>query len=496
MDTKQAGMGMGNRGVARPMMGNAPEEEKEKGMDRMAMLQKHHKKTLWVYWMVILLGIWLVVSPATFGYGQDVVRPSGGRTLWLSDALRVHVAIWNDVVCGILLIVLGWRCLTVNRPISRWLACAVAIWLNMAPVIFWAPSAVIYMNDTLVGVMVIAFTILIPGMPNMITYMKMGSEVPPGWSYNPSSWPQRWVMMVLGFLGWLVSRYLATYQLGYTPTVWDPFFGEASLKVLNSDMSHSLPISDGALGALAYTFEFLMGWMGSPTRWRTMPWMVTFFGILVIPLGLVHIFLVISQPVVVGHWCFFCLMAAAIMLPMIPLEFDEVIAMGQHLVQAKKRGDNLWNVFWKGGKPFEQNKDQRNVPLVKLPQRPMAVFRASVWGMTVPWNLAVATLMGLACLFAPAIMGVDIGTTTAHIFHLCGALIVVISVISMGEIVRTGRFLNLLPALVLVAGPWWVAQTNMQVCMVGTGLGIVALITSLPKGPISEHYGLWDRYIR
>lgn len=60
--------------------------------------------------------------------------------------------------------------------------------------------------------------------------------------------------------------------------------------------------------------------MGSPTHWRTMPWMVTFFGILVIPLGLVHILLVISQPVIVGEWCTLCLLAAAIMLPMIPLK--------------------------------------------------------------------------------------------------------------------------------------------------------------------------------
>lgn len=43
-----------------------------------------------------------------------------------------------------------------------------------------------------------------------------------------------------------------------------------------------------------------MGFMGSPSRWRTMPWMVAVFGILVIPLGLVHIFLVISQPLVAG----------------------------------------------------------------------------------------------------------------------------------------------------------------------------------------------------
>lgn len=50
-------------------------------------------------------------------------------------------------------------------------------------------------------------------------------------------------------------------------------------------MSHSLPVSDAGLGSLAYTIEFLMGYMGATSRWRTMPWMVTIFGILVIPLG-------------------------------------------------------------------------------------------------------------------------------------------------------------------------------------------------------------------
>ena len=213
----------------------------------------------------------------------------------------------------------------------------------------------------------------------------MGSEVPAGWSYNPSSWPQRWIMIVTGFMGWMVSRYLGAFQIGYIDHIWDPFFGRKVNMVLNSNMSHSLPISDGAFGAFAYTFEFLMGWMGGASRWRTMPWMVTFFGILVIPLGLVHIFLVISQPVVVGHWCTFCLLAAAIMLPMIPLEIDEVIAMGQHLKKERK-GDKFWKVFWKGGKPEEENKDERTPELMELPVKFGKVFKASVWGMSVPWN--------------------------------------------------------------------------------------------------------------
>jgi hypothetical protein len=76
--------------------------------------------------------------------------------------------------------------------------------------------------------------------------------------------------------------------------------------------------------------------MGGRARWRTMPWMVTFFGILVIPLGVTHIVLVILQPVMVGHWCTFCLLAASLMLAMIPLTVDEVVAMVQFLIQARR----------------------------------------------------------------------------------------------------------------------------------------------------------------
>ena len=123
--------------------------------------------------------------------------------------------------------------------------------------------------------LVIALTIMIPGMPNMIMFMAHGATVPKGWSYNPSSWPQRWIMIAIGFAGYFVSRYLAAFQLGYIDFAWDPFFGDGTRQVLNSPMSHSFPISDAALGTAVYTFEFLMGFMGSPQHWRTMPWMVS-----------------------------------------------------------------------------------------------------------------------------------------------------------------------------------------------------------------------------
>src|SRR5207247_209749 len=135
----------------------------------------------------------------------------------------------------------------------------------------------------------------------------MGSDV-------PSAWVHVAPLIALGFLGWFTARYLAGFQLGYYHTAWDPFFGDSTMRVLHSKVSRMWPISDAGLGAAAYTFEALMGYMGGPSRWRTMPWMVLLFGILVVPLGIVHILLVISMPVVVGYWCTLCLAAATVML--------------------------------------------------------------------------------------------------------------------------------------------------------------------------------------
>ncbi|EMR03339.1 vitamin K epoxide reductase family protein [Cesiribacter andamanensis] len=438
----------------------------------------------------------MLLSPLTFSYAKGTVDPSGGRDLWLSLEQRIQFMKWSDILSGLGLIFFGWRSLTPNRPISLWICCFIGIWLSIAPVLFWSPTAAGYLNNTLIGMLVISLTILIPGMPNMIMYMKMGSEIPPGWSYNPSSWPQRWIMIVLAFAGWGVSRYLGAFQLGYIDHAWDPFFGEGTRQVLNSKMSHSLFISDGAMGALAYTFEFLMGFMGSPSRWRTMPWMVAVFGILVIPLGLVHIFLVISQPVMVGAWCTFCLLAAAIMLPMIPLEADEVVAMFQHMKQAKKRGDNLWEVFWKGGKPFEMNKDERSPTLMQFPQMPGKVYKASIWGMSFPWTLTVSTLIGLALMFAPGLLGFDIQATPSDIFHLSGALIVVVSVICMGEVLRFGRYLNILLGLVVAVGPWLVNSENLMLNIIGTLAGLLVAALAMPRGPKTENYGFWDKYVK
>lgn len=495
---------MGARGISRPSMRHHHKRGKQGGEgndmmtqdQRLDMLRRHHRKTLWIYWTLIILGFWMVLSPLTFDYSTGVVQPSGGREVWLSLNGRIEAMRWSDILSGLGLMCFGWRALQPNRPVSVWICCFIGIWLSTAPVLFWAPTAVAYLNSTLVGALVIALSILIPGMPNMLMYMKMGGDVPDGWSYNPSSWPQRWIMIVTGFLGWVVSRYLAAYQLGYSAFAWDPFFGDSTMKVLNSSMSHALPVSDAGLGSLAYTFEFLMGFMGSPSRWRTMPWMVAFFGILVIPLGLVHIFLVISQPLTVGAWCTFCIVAAAIMLPMIPLEVDEVIAMGQHMVQAMRRGEKFWPVFWKGGTPVTTQHDQRSPALSKLSARPWTVVKASVWGMSAPRTLVLATLAGIWLMFSPAIFGIPIKDISADINHLCGALTMVVSVICMAEVLRIGRYANIGLGLAVAVAPWIVNPELLLFNANSTLTGLLIVALSFSRGPKQETYGLWERFIR
>ena len=195
------------------------------------------------------------------------------------------------------------------QPGKSWVSCFVGVWLVFAPLIFWAPTANAYNTNTLIGVFLIIFSIAIP------SGISQKEERPLGWSYNPSTWSNRIPIIVLGFLGFYVARSMAVYQLGYTETVWEPFFGDGTKSVLTSDVAKSFPISDAGLGAAVYLLESLSGIIGDPRRWRTMPWMVFVFFVLVVPAGIVSVILIMLQPIVVGAWCTLCLITALITLP-------------------------------------------------------------------------------------------------------------------------------------------------------------------------------------
>lgn len=171
---------------------------------------------------------------------------------------------------------------------------------------------------------------------------------PPGWSYNPSSWAQRWPIIALAMLGFVIAAYMAAFQFKLIGSVWEPFFGEGTRKVLTSKVSHLLPIPDAALGAFGYLLDAVTGVIGGVRRWRTMPWIVVIFGLAVGPLGAISILLVILQPVLVGSFCTLCLVTAVISVVMIGPAMDEFLASLQYLRQVKASGGSVWRAFWSG----------------------------------------------------------------------------------------------------------------------------------------------------
>lgn len=176
--------------------------------------------------------------------------------------------------------------------------------------------------------------------------IKSENEIPQGWDYNPSEWGQRIPIVILAFLGFAVASYLALYQLKMVETVWEPFFGNGSKKILNSSTSRILPIPDAALGAFGYFVDAITGLIGGRGRWKTMPWMSIIFGLAVGPLGAISVLLVILQPVLYDSWCTLCLASALISIIMIGPAMDEMLASLQFMKKAKKQGHSLWKVFW------------------------------------------------------------------------------------------------------------------------------------------------------
>ena len=426
-----------------------------------AMMGQMVAMARWSQIPVLVLGLWLIVSPFSFGY-------------------RSVPLIWSDVISGILVTALAVIAFRTQRAWAAWANTFVGLWLAFAPLAFWAPDAAAYANDTLVGVLVIVFAILVPMMMQMA-----GPEVPLGWSYNPSTWPQRAPVLALALLSFFLSRYMAAFQLGHISWVWDPIFGDGTVLVLGSDLSKSFPISDAGLGAFIYLVELLSGFMGDPRRWRTMPWMVALFGLMVVPLGVVSVVLIMLQPVVVGAWCTACLLSAMFMLIMIALSLDEVIAMIQFLAQTRRAGKSVWRAFWLGGDAMGDN---------LTPRRPeMTRSREMLWGVTVPWNLLVSAALGAWLMVAPAVFQTQ--GQTAHSDHILGALVVTVAIIAFAEVTRAARFINIALALGIIVLPWVFGGATLASGINDLIIGVLIIGLSIPPGKIKNTYYGWNPLI-
>jgi len=437
-------------------------EDGVKELGHGVLMAQHVLAEHWVHIAVMPLGAWLLFSPAALAY-------------------RSAALAWSDMISGALVLVFAGLSMA-RFPWAPWANALVGLWVAFAPLAFWAPTPAAYANDTLVGTLITAFSVIIP----MRTEMP-GPDVPPGWTYNPSTWPQRAPVIALAALSFFLSRYMASFQLGHIPGAWDPLFGKGTELVLTSDVSRAFPVSDAGLGAYTYILELLSAVMGDVRRWRTMPWMVAMFGFVVVPLGITSTVLVMLQPVAVGVWCTICLVTALFMLVMVAVSLDEIVAMIQYLIIGKRAGQSAWRLFWIGGTLPQALQD---VGLTRAPGRPRAEM---FWGASFSWPLLLAVLAGVWVMAAPSVFGtIGPALTFESVF---GALAIVIAFVAWAEVTRALRFANILIGLALAVAIWFFPGVSLAARLNDVIAGVLLISLSLPRGPINDRYGGWNPFI-
>jgi hypothetical protein len=428
-------------------------------------------KIFWTYAANCSLGVWLILNHFLFDYKSNALVAS-------------------DTISGILIIIFEMLSFSPHRAALRWCTTLVAVWLLLAPFIFWSPTAAVFLLDTLIAVFVITFSFLIPGIPGRAGFVLPGPDRPPGWTYNPSSWIRRWLGIALALLGFFISRYLAAHQLGYIDHAFDPFFGDGSDRVTGSSLSRSFPISDAGLGSVAYMLESLAGFMGDRARWRTAPWIAVLSALLVLPLGATSVILVIMQPVIVGAWCGLCLISAVALLTSVPLAVHEAIAVGQFLLEARAQKKDLWQILLMGGSIVNGGTDDPDRINFTITQR----WVASIQGVTVPWTIAAQLVIGIWLMARPDIIAYT--TESANCDHLIGAVIVTVTAVATAEVTRIVRYINVPIGAILIGASLILALHNPAELISDIACGVILVLVSLPRGKIVESYASWNKFIR
>ena len=456
-------------------LGKHPEEVRRASDER---YRREHSETRWAHFVNPMLGTWVLTQPPLNGVVEPLLR-------------------WPEIVSGVLLIVFASLSLSWHAPWARWISAAIGAVVMAAPFVFWTDNPTAYLSDTLVGMLIFGFAVgTKPEVGPSPLARVTGPQVPQGWTYNPSSWTQRIPIIALALIGLYVSRYLAAYQLGYVSDVWEPFFQgsvedprNGTEEIITSEVSEAWPVSDAALGGYTYGLEILTGIVGSRARWRTMPWLVLLFGLMIAPLGIVSIFFIIIQPIWIGTWSTLALIGAAAMLIQIPYSLDELVAVGQFLRRRARAGKNVLRVFLFGD---TDEGGAGDVP-DEFDRPARAIMKdVAIGGVSLPWNLAIAAALAASLLFTRVTFGAT--PPIADWDHLLGSLARTVIALGAGEVARSVRFLLIPIGAALCVTPFaFGAETLHAAYNVLLGLALIGL--AIRRGEVSAQYGSWNRLI-
>jgi general stress protein CsbA len=236
-------------------------------------------------------------------------------------------------------------------------------------------------------------------------------------------------------------------------------------------------------------------WIGAM---EDMPWMVILFGIAVGPLGLVSIFLVISQPMLLHAWCTLCLFSALISLIMIGPAMDEVAASLQFLRRSHEQNRSVWNTFWHGGVTEDRDAlpmkpaSQRGEPRLDSAREEDFVELATTtdkdglqFGGT--WNHLLVMALGVWLMAASDVMGYE--GPERVVDQIAGPLVVSMAIIAMAEVTRSVRWVNVALGLWLMLAPVLMGYKPLHIGVHSALIGGAILLLSLVKGPEREQTG-------
>lgn len=433
---------------------------------------------------------WYGINKIEAPFYRDLreIGAEGERQLWLAGVAVIFLGLFSlanplgfgllspgelaeEMVLGFLVTVVATLSLFPTLRWFRWVNAFLGCAMMFAPLALDTDSEAVYLSDTLIGGLVTTLSAFTPRFRSEVEE----SALPPGWSYNPSTASQRLPIMFLGFLGFLLSRNLASYQLGHIPAIWEPFFGAGTVTVLNSEISRAFPVSDAGLGAFSYLLDVIAASVGGRSRWKTMPWAVILFGLMIIPTGITSITLVMLQPIGVGAWCTLCLITAFIMLIMVPPAVDEVLASVQFLLRMKKQGESFWRVFWLGSEKKVTARMPEFSPAGHL------------------WPILSCSALGIWLMFAPELLGIE-GIAASNLY-IVAALVTTVSIIAVSEVARICRLVNVPLSVWLIWSAFSLGEmTELQewhsviIALLLTGL-------SLPPGSRKAAFGSSDRWV-
>ncbi len=134
-----------------------------------AAIDRHRALTLWAPLANAALGLWLIASPLAYGLFDPVAAPTPpalGHAIAAPEIRNAWLG-FSELIAGFLILVCALAGMSRRRNWIQWITATVGVWVLFAPLAFWTTSAAAYAADTLVGMLVVAFAVMIPPTPGI-----------------------------------------------------------------------------------------------------------------------------------------------------------------------------------------------------------------------------------------------------------------------------------------------------------------------------------------